>query len=243
MADIMLTIIIPAYNEERNIASTLREVAGYLKLRKFSYEVIVVDDGSRDGTYEAAASQAAIFENFKVLKNGLNKGKGYSVKRGMLRGQGKYLVFMDADNSTSIYEFDKFLPFLGEGYDAVIASRRSEGAVIEMPQPIPRAIMGQFYIFLGRLILGLKVNDINCGFKAYRIQAARLLYDKQKMDDWSFDAELLFLAHKYGLKLKVVPIRWVHKSTSKVRPLQDAIKSFYSLLEIRINDLRRQYEK
>ncbi len=238
---ILLTIVIPAYNEEKNIRTTLEEISGYLNKRKFSCEVIVVDDGSGDRTFENAGACSNIFSDLKVLKNDANRGKGYSVKRGVLSARGEYALFMDADNSTSIYEFDKFLPYLKEGCDVVIASRRLEGSNVEEPQPLLRAKMGQFYIFLARLILRLDLSDFNCGFKAYNTRSTRRIFELQNMSDWSFDVELLFLINKYGLKIKEVPVRWVHKSGSKVKPVKDAIKSFISVLIIRSNDLSRRY--
>ncbi|MDP3791546.1 MAG: glycosyltransferase family 2 protein [Candidatus Omnitrophota bacterium] len=239
--DILLTVVIPAYNEEKNIRTTLEEISGYLNKKKFSYEIIVIDDGSKDKTFENTQTCSNLFSDFKVLKNDANKGKGYSVKRGILFAKGEYALFMDADNSTSIYEFDKFLPYLKEGYDAVIASRRLKTSNVEEPQPFFRAKMGQFYIFLARLILGLNLSDFNCGFKVYNTRTTYRIFELQKMNDWSFDVELLFLLNKYGLKIKEVPVRWIHKSESKVKPVKDAIKSFISILIIKLTALSRKY--
>jgi dolichyl-phosphate beta-glucosyltransferase len=239
---IFLTIIIPAYNEEKHIKSTLFEISGYLKNKDFSYEVIVIDDGSSDKTADLARSAASLFTNFMLFKNDRNKGKGHSVRRGILAAGGKYALFMDADNSTSIYEFDKFLSCLNDGYDVVIASRRLKDSNVEEPQPLLRAKMGQFYIFLARLILKLNISDFNCGFKTYRTASARRIFELQRMNDWSFDVELLFLATKYGFRIKEVPVRWIHKSGSKVKPVKDAIKSFISVLKIRFNDSTHKYQ-
>lgn len=241
--NIFLSIIIPAYNEANNIKNTLSEIRDYIKSRAFDCELIIVDDGSTDDTYELALSGSSFFANFRVLKNENNKGKGYSVKRGILSAKGEHVLFMDADNSTSIYEFDKFLPYLKEGYDAVIASRRLEDSIVEEPQPLIRAKMGQFYIFLAKIILGLNMSDFNCGFKVFLARRARFMFELQKMDDWSFDVEILFLINKYGLRIKEVPVRWIHKSGSKVRPVKDAIRSFLSVIKIKLNDLRRLYDR
>ncbi|MCX5666793.1 MAG: glycosyltransferase family 2 protein [Candidatus Omnitrophica bacterium] len=239
---IFLTVIIPAYNEERHIKETLYEISGYLKKRGFDYEVMIVDDGSIDRTAEIAQSAAPLFNNFALLKNENNRGKGYAVRRGMLAAKGEYALFMDADNSTSIYEFDKFLPCIKESYDVVIASRRLKESLVEDPQPMLRAKMGQLYIFLTKLILKLNLSDFNCGFKVYKVKPCRFIFDLQRMDDWSFDVELLFLINKYGLKIKEIPVRWVHKSGSKVKPVKDAVRSFLSIIKIKSNDLKDFYK-
>lgn len=239
---IFLTIMIPAYNEEKNIKSTLLEISEYLKNKSFDCELIIVDDGSGDRTSEFAGSAASLFKRFSLLKNDHNRGKGYSVRRGMLAAKGEYTLFMDADNSTSIYEFDKFLPYLKEGYDVVIASRRLKDSLVEEPQPFLRAKMGKFYIFLSKIILKLNLSDFNCGFKVYKMESSRFIFNLQKMDGWSFDVEALFLANKYGLKIKEVPVRWVHKSGSKVRPFKDAMKSLISIFKIKVNDLNHIYK-
>ena len=241
MKDIFLSVIIPAYNEEANIRNTLKEVSAYLAARGFRYEIIVVDDGSLDNTYEQTVLSASGFNDFRILKNPDNKGKGYSVKRAVLASGGKYILFMDADNSTSIYEFDKFLPYLEQGYDVVIASRRLKESQVDTPQPFLRAVMGKFFIFISRVTLNLRARDFNCGFKAYKSASTRRIFELQSMDGWSFDVELLFLVNKLGLKLKEVPVRWVHKSGSKVKPFRDAVRSFASIIKIKVNDVRHRY--
>lgn len=239
--NIFLSVIIPAYNEEKAIKGTLEEVSGYINKRNFNCEVIVVDDGSLDKTFDRAREASQLFKNFKVMQNTPNRGKGYSVKRGMFSACGKYALFMDADNSTSIYEFDKFLLYLEKGCDIVIASRRMEGSCVEEPQPFLRARMGECYILLSKMLLRLNINDFNCGFKAYNTGSTRCIFELQRMDGWSFDVELLFLAAKYGLKVKEVPVRWVHKSGSKVKPVKDAIGSFINVLKIKLNDISSKY--
>lgn len=241
--DIFLTIIIPAYNEEKTIRGTLFEIAEYLKHKEFSSEVMVVDDGSNDSTAECARSTSGMFANFRLLSYGGNRGKGYAVKSGMSAAKGKYALFMDADNSTSISELDKFLPYFKEGYDVVIASRRLRESLVEEKQPFLRAKMGRFYILLSKISLGLDLSDFNCGFKIYNVNNAGFIFRLQRMDDWSFDVELLFLANKYGLKIKEVPVRWVHKSGSKVKPFSDAVKSFFSLVKIKMNDINDKYKR
>lgn len=242
-SNIYLSIVIPAYNEESNLSFTLQDIAGYLKAKDFSYEIIVVDDGSTDKTAKIASGLGHNFDSFTLLKNPANRGKGYSVKRGVLSAKGDYTLFMDADNSTRIDQLDKLMPFLKEGYDVAIASRRVPGAEIETIQPMHRIVLGNIYILLSKLILGTTVEDYNCGFKLFTKEAARKLFLRLTRDDWSFDSELVFLISKFNLKAKEVPVRWYNKAeTSKVRPLRDGINSFLSLVKIRLQAIKKIYD-
>ena len=238
--NIYLSIIIPAYNEEENIAFTLSKVAGYLKEKDFTYEVTVVDDGSQDATVQKALEFKDKMNNFQVIESKPNRGKGFVLKKSMLQANGEYIMFMDADSSVLIEELDKFLPCLNDGNDIYIASRRIPGAEVIMPWQ--REMAGKVFILLSKLILGLPVNDINCGFKLFRRDVARDVFSEQIMYDWSYDAEILFLSKKHGYKVKEIPVKWVYKDTSKVRPLRDAIGSFVSLMKIRSNNINKRYK-
>jgi dolichyl-phosphate beta-glucosyltransferase len=237
---VYLSIIIPAYNEEENIAFTLSKIAEYLKGKEFSYDITVVDDGSGDATVRKALEFKDKLNNFQVIESKPNRGKGFVLKKSMLQAAGEYIMFMDADSSVSIGELDKFLLQLKDGSDIYIASRRISGAEVIMPWQ--REIAGKVFILLSKFILGLPVNDINCGFKLFRRDAARDVFSRQVMNDWSYDAEILFLSKKYGYKVKEIPVKWVYKATSKVRPLRDAISSFISLMKIRNNEINKKYE-
>ena len=242
--DIYLTIVIPAYNEQPNLSSTLQDIAGYLKAKDYNYEIIVVDDGSADKTAETALSLSGLFKSFVLLKNPTNRGKGYSVKKGVLAAKGELILFMDADNSTRIDQLEKLIPAIKEEEnDVVIASRRIPGAKIDGWQPLHRIILGNTYIILSKLILGATVRDYNCGFKLYKKDAAKLLFSRLTRDDWSFDSELIFLIFRFKLKLKEVPVVWHDKSaTSKVRPIRDGINSLLSLVKIRLNSIKKVYD-
>ncbi|MFA5337173.1 MAG: dolichyl-phosphate beta-glucosyltransferase [Candidatus Omnitrophota bacterium] len=229
-----LSIVIPAYDEEENISSTLQDIAQYLKTKNYSYEVIVVDDGSKDKTAESAAYEGKIFPSFTLLRHSPNRGKGYTVKEGVLTAKGNLILFMDADNSTRINQIDKLISAILENNDIAIGSRRIEGSTIEKYQPPHRRFMCNMYIKLSSLILNTNINDYNCGFKLYKKEAAKKLFEKLTSDDWSFDSELIFLASKLNLKIKEVPVTWQDKrKTSKVKPIRDGIKSFTSLIKIR----------
>jgi len=235
--NIYLSIVIPAYNEEQNLSSTLHDIAQYLKKKDYKYEIIVVDDGSNDRTAEIASSEGKNFQYFTLLKNRTNRGKGYSVKNGVLAAKGELVLFMDADNSTRIDQVEKLFLAIKEGFDVAIASRKVTGA-IAASQPLYRIILGNTYILFSKAIIGTKVRDYNCGFKLYRQDIIKFLFPRLTMDDWSFDSELIYLISKFKLKIKEIPVRWEYKRTSKVKPLRDGIKSFLSLLKIKF---RRSY--
>jgi len=230
-----LSVVIPAYNEEPNLSTTLRDIAGFLRTKDYPYEIIVVDDGSKDRTSEIAAAEARRFDSFVLLKNPANRGKGYSVKRGVLEAGGELVLFMDADNSTRIGQIDPLCDALQGGFDVAIGSRRLQGSAIDLAQPVWRRILGNTYIWLSKWLLGAKVQDVNCGFKLFKKEAAKSLFPRLTREDWTFDSELIFLISKLGLKLKEVPVRWHDIRTSKVKPLRDGIRSLWGLCKIRLN--------
>lgn len=230
-----LSVVIPAYNEEPNLSTTLRDIAGFLRTKDYPYEIIVVDDGSKDRTSEIAAAEARRFDSFVLLKNPANRGKGYSVKRGVLEAGGELVLFMDADNSTRIGQIDPLCDALQGGFDVAIGSRRLQGSAIDLAQPVWRRILGNTYIWLSKWLLGAKVQDVNCGFKLFKKEAAKSLFPRLTREDWTFDSELIFLISKLGLKLKEVPVRWHDIRTSKVKPLRDGVRSLWGLCKIRLN--------
>ena len=238
MEKIFLSILIPAYNEQKKLRCTLEDVSEHLKGANYTYEVLIVDDGSKDDTALIAESCKELFTNFRLISNGANRGKGFTVKRGISEAKGEYILFMDADSSTSIKQLDKFMPF-SEDFDICIASRRVKGAKVSMP--LSRAILGKIFILLSKAILGIRVHDINCGFKVFRTVAAKDIFSKQVMSGWSFDAEVLFLAGKNGYSIKEIPIEWTYSDDSKVNPVKDGVDSFFGLIAIRMNDLKGIY--
>jgi dolichyl-phosphate beta-glucosyltransferase len=240
MNSIYLSIVIPAYNEEKNIEGTLSEIESYLAGKNFTYEVILIDDGSIDWTVMKAREFEGRLNDFRIIESRPNRGKGYVIRKAMLHAKGVHILFMDADNSTPIKELDKFFPVMKDNYGIYIASRRLSGSVVEVP--LMRRALGCFYILLARVMLGIEVSDINCGFKIYSPAACQDIFTRQIMDDWSYDAEDLFLAKKYGHKVKEFPVEWKHKDTSKVKPLRDGINSFISLAKIKANDLSGKYK-
>lgn len=234
-----LSVIIPTYNEEPNIRSTVEAILAYLRERNGDWELLLVDDGSADGTVAIERELAQAEPRVRVLAHSPNRGKGYAVRQGMLAAEGAVRLFLDADYSTPIAELDKLRPHLEGEFDIAIGTRRGRDALIETPPPFHRYVLGELYIRFAGWLLGSRIGDFNCGFKAFRGEAAERLFRLQRRDDWSFDAEVLVLAERLGYRIKEVPVRWAHaQATSKVHPIRDGIRSFRALLEIR-RDLKR----
>ena len=239
--NLVLSIIIPAYNEEKNIGLTLDDIAGYLSSKDIACEVIVVDDGSTDGTVPEALTRSDAFCDFRVIKSFPNRGKGYVVRKAMLEAIGKYVMFMDADNSTPISEVEKFLKSIENGCDAAIGSRRMKESEVMVPESAARIFLGNIYMLLSKLILGISVSDFNCGFKMYRRCVAERIFCLQKMDGWCFDVELILIMKKLNMHIEEIPVRWSHEHDSKVRPIKAGFESFTGLVRIKLNDIRGIY--
>jgi len=227
-----LSVVIPAYNEEAVIAGTLEAVTQYLSSRRLDYEVVVVDDGSADRTVEVVRRQMAASRSIRLLQS-THRGKGAAVKRGMLEVRGTNALFMDADHSTPIQEWEQCAPWLRGGYEVVIGSRKMPGAQVRVHQPFLRESMGKAFTWLTNALLTGNVTDITCGFKGFAAQAARRIFALQRIDGWGFDAEILFLAKRLGYRIREIPVRWTNDERTKVRLARDAARSFAELLEIR----------
>lgn len=216
----MTSIVIPAYNEERRIGKTLEKIKQHGK-----YEIIVVDDGSKDRTAEIAKKHGA-----RVVKNQKNKGKGYSVRRGMLAATHDRVLFTDADLSTPIEELDKVLEV---DADIAIGSRNCTGALRVEDQGLMRRSAGRIFNLLTRMITGVKAADTQCGFKLFSKKTIKPIFSQQKLDGFSFDVEILYLAKKLGYKIEEVPVRWHDDKRSTVK-MRDSLKMFFDLIRIRV---------
>jgi dolichyl-phosphate beta-glucosyltransferase len=237
-----LSIIIPAYNEEARLPATLDTIIAWLNQRSWSFcEVIVVDDGSTDQTVSVAKKFSGAGPCFRVLRNPGNHGKGYSVRHGMLAARGEWLLFSDADLSSPIEEFDK-LYAAAERESAAIAigSRALDRSLIGVHQPLFRERAGQVYNLAMRAALRLDLADTQCGFKLFRRDAALAAFSRQKLERFSFDAEVLFIARKLGFVITEVPVRWNNVEGSKVGMFNGA-QSFLDLITIRVNSARGVY--
>jgi dolichyl-phosphate beta-glucosyltransferase len=242
MSEIHLSVIIPAYNEEKRLPKTLKEIDDYLKRQNYSYEIIVVSDGSTDRTCEVAESLKSEINNLKIICEKINRGKGYGVKIGMLNAKGKYRLFTDADNSTPISEIEKFWPEFEKGADVVIASRDIKGAILDPPQPLFRRLVGEVFKYLRKIIVGLwEIQDTQCGFKCFRGEVAKKIFPKCKIERFAFDPEILLIAKKMGFKIKEVPVYWKNDLRSKVK-FKSMIKMLIDLFKIRLNLLKGEYD-
>jgi len=212
-----LSVIIPAYKEEERIGRNLLEIEKYLNEKDFSYEVLVVVDGSPDNTAEIAENYKGQVKNLKVINNKENHGKGYVVRQGLLEADGIVRVFLDADGSTAITHLDKFLSEIKNGFDVVIGSRDIAGSFIQVRQPKYREIMGDMGNWLIRIVLGLwSYPDTQCGFKMLSGKAADEIASRMVVDRFGFDFELIILAKKLGFKIKQMPVRWLNEEGSTV---------------------------
>lgn len=230
-----LSVIIPVYNEEKRIHGTLESVNTYLSKRAYDYEILVVNDGSQDGTAAVVNKLMPAIKNLRLVGNKENHGKGWVVRQGMLEAQGDHRLFMDADNSTTIDQIENFLPYFSEGYDIVIGSRQIEGANIAVKQPWIRDFLGGVFRLIVHILVPLGLTDSQAGFKIFSAKAAQAILPKQTLFGGSFDVEILAIARKMGFKIKEVPIKWINDTDSKFGGLKSMIKMLLELLKVRWN--------
>jgi dolichyl-phosphate beta-glucosyltransferase len=236
------SFIIPAYNESERLANSLPKVFAYIRERQIQAEVIVVNDGSTDNTAEVTRSFAGRFPEIRLLENPGNRGKGYSVRNGMLHAKGDVLLFTDADLSSPIFEATKLFAAIEKGADVAIGSRWLQAALQTERQPWYRQLYGRLFNLGLRIVLGLKYRDTQCGFKAFTRAAAQTVFSRQRVERWGFDPELLFLANKFKLRTVEVPVEWAHDHRSKINPVRDGLKMGIEVLDVRWNDLRGLYQ-
>jgi dolichyl-phosphate beta-glucosyltransferase len=234
-----LSIVVPVYNEALRLNGTLPQFVSYLRQAPFSSELVVVDDGSIDGT-SALASTLVPAEVGRVLTEP-HRGKGGAVRAGMLAARGRYRIFMDVDLATPLEFVAPCLVRLEAGSDVVIGSRRVAAAEIERHQAPLREFLGRGFSLLSRTITGVGVSDFTCGFKGFSSEAAHGIFTRLRVENWSFDTELLFLASALGLRIEELPVRWRDDARTKVRLGRDIVGSLSGLLAIRVNRLAGRY--
>jgi dolichyl-phosphate beta-glucosyltransferase len=243
MSEIYLSVIIPAYNEEKRLPQTLREIDEYLKKQSFESEIIVVSDGSTDRTVEVVRNLMGEIKNLRILDFKENIGKGFGVKEGILKALGNFRLFTDADNSTTIEQVEKMWPYFEEGYDIVIGSRDVKGAILDPPQPLFRRLTGEVFKYFRKIIVGLwEIEDSQCGFKCFTKEASEDIFPKCKINRFDFDPEILLIAQKSGYKIKEIPIYWKNDLQSKVK-LKSMVKMLLDLFKIRLNEIKGFYGK
>ena len=238
-----LSIIIPAYNEDSRLPGTLARIASYLASLPLQAEVLVVDDGSSDRTAAVAQSFADRLPGLRVLSNGVNRGKGYSVRHGMLEAHGRVVLFTDADLSAPIEEADKLFAALEQGMDIAIGSRALNRSLITTHESKFREFAGIIFNKIVRLILWLPFVDTQCGFKVFQRERCRIIFEQQRIERFGFDPELLYLARHHGLHTAEIPVRWGHSPATKINMLRDSLQMFMDVFIIRLNALLGRYPR
>jgi len=236
-----ISVIIPCYNEEKIIYRNAIKVFNYLKERFKNFEIIVVNDGSNDRTIEELRK----LENFikiKVINNKKNQGKGKAVRDGILRSNCDVIMFVDADLPVRVEEIERFLAEIKKGYDIVIASRFLPGAKLIIPAKWYRKIAERIFMFLRMIIINtFEIKDTQCGFKMFKGEVAKKIFSKSKINGFAFESEIIFLAKKFGYKIKELPVLLQNPQESHVKIFKDPFQMFFDLIKIRICDFLKKY--
>lgn len=237
---IELSVVLPAFNEGPYIVESIQRLKSHLEKHSVSYQIIVVDDGSTDDTPAKAREYQS--RRIEILSYRTNRGKGYAVRHGMLHAQGRYRLFMDVDLSTSLTAIDSFLSLMHKHpHDVVIGNRKTKESVQKIKQPFYRRFLGKGFTLLSRWLMGVRITDFTCGFKMFTATAAETIFRRQKIFDWAFDAELIYIARLHRLTIHEVPVTWQHHADSKVRILRDILRSLTSLARIRWYGMKGYY--
>lgn len=246
-SEIYLSVIISAYNEAAKGVQNLDLISSYLQKQGFNYEIIVINDGSKDRTADAIRNIMPQIPNLKFINREINMGKGYGVREGMLAAKGKIRLFMDMDNSTDISYFDKMRPFFDKGCDIVISTRDEKdapGAGQKFPQPWVKRQMGNMGNVYIQVVAGLwGIWDTQNGFKAFRDYAAERIFKKCTVNRWTFDVETLVLAKKFGYKIATIPVMWINEPLYSRTKLSGYLNSLLEVAKIRWNLIRGKYDE
>jgi len=243
-ATLELSIIIPAYNEEARILPTLQAIAAFLHASRIPAEVLVVDDGSTDGTAQCVEEMARSFPLLRLVRNGGNRGKGYSIRHGFAESRGHRVLLTDADLSTPIEEINKLFPYLVDrGYGGAIGSRAVDQSTVEVPQGWLRRSMGKIFNRLVRMLTGLPFRDTQCGFKLLDREAFLPIFGMARVDRFSYDVEILMLAGRRGIGVAEVPVIWRNSPQSKVRFARDSLQMLGDTLRIAIREWTGGYRE
>ena len=229
------SLIIPAYNESDRIRPTLDRILEHIEEQHWQAEVLVVNDGSEDNTAEIVKDYGRTHPQVQLIDNGRNRGKGFSVRNGMLHATGDVCLLSDADLSSPITESPKLFDAIAQGADIAIGSRWLRAELQTERQPLYRQLFGRIFNLLLRIVLGLNFKDTQCGFKAFRRDAAQQIFALQKIERWGFDPEILFLARQFGFRVVEIPVLWAHSAGTRLHPFRDGMLMGLEILRIRWN--------
>jgi glycosyltransferase involved in cell wall biosynthesis len=243
MASPQLSIVIPAYNESARIELTLDRVMACVAKQGWDAEVLVVDDGSTDATPEIVQAWMERHPGLHLIQNEGNRGKGYSVRNGLLQAEGEVVMFTDADLSAPMEEAELLLAAIRDGADVAIGSRWMDKTRQTIHQPLYRKFFGRCFNWVTRVVMGLPFKDTQCGFKAFKRPVAQVIFRLQRIERWGFDPEILFIARKLGYNIREVPVTWGHDERSRMSYLRDGMKMLEEMATIRANSLAGRYDE
>jgi glycosyltransferase involved in cell wall biosynthesis len=243
MAHPQLSIVIPAYNESARIENALERVMSCVQEQGWDAEVLVVDDGSKDNTAAIVQRWMSRYPRLHLVQNPGNRGKGYSVRNGLLQAAGDVVMFTDADLSAPMEEAERLLAAIADGADVAIGSRWMDRTRQTIHQPLYRQFFGRCFNWITRLVMGLPFKDTQCGFKAFRRSAAQVIFRLQTIERWGFDPEILFIARKLKYVIREVPVTWGHDERSRMSYLKDGMKMLEDMAKIRTNSLAGRYDE
>lgn len=235
------SLVIPAYNESSRIRPTLDEILRHIGEQQWDAEILVVDDGSRDDTAAIVHEYSRNHSEVKLVQNPGNRGKGFSVRNGMMHATGDICLFTDADLSSPIAEAQKLFDAIAGGADIAIGSRWLRAELQTERQPLYRQLFGRIFNLLLRVVLGLHFKDTQCGFKAFRRDAAQRIFPLQRIERWGFDPEILYLARRMSLRAVEIPVTWAHSEGTRLHPFRDGLRMFGDVMQIRWNALTGVY--
>jgi glycosyltransferase involved in cell wall biosynthesis len=242
MAHPQLSIVIPAYNESARIEQALDRVMTCVAEQKWDAEVLVVDDGSKDDTVQIVERWMGLYPRLHLVKNPGNRGKGYSVRNGLLQAAGDIVMFTDADLSAPMEEAERLISAIHAGSDVAIGSRWMDRTRQTIHQPLYRQFFGRCFNWITRTVMGLPFKDTQCGFKAFRREAAQIIFRLQTIERWGFDPEILFIARKLKYSIREIPVTWGHDERSRMSYLKDGLKMLEDMGTIRANSLAGKYD-
>jgi len=237
-----LSVVLPAYDEEARIIPSLEKRHEYLEKQNYSYEVLIVNDGSTDRTKELVQEKIKDWPHFKLIDNKVNKGKGGVVKQGMLEASGQWRLFMDVDESVTINEIERLWPYTRD-FEIIIGSRYTEGGKVIKKQPLIRRVISRGGNLLIQILVAWGIKDTQCGFKMFSEHAAKEIFPLQTMERWSFDMELVAIAKKHGYKIKEVPVIWEEQVGSRLRAVKTAVRSLRDVFVIWWRKITGKYNK